>query len=199
MYEFMVLGQLARSPRHGYMIAKILDHIIGPFHRVQWGALYPVLGRLEEEGLIQVAETEASSAGQPVSGKGRQRKVYAITETGRARLHEHLMDTEHHLGEYDQLFVHKVGLFEQLVPEERLYLSRHYAVYAQQNIDHLERKRREFIAAAPVHLNREQMDGILTIMEHRIAYWQTERAWAEHLITRQLPETGWPDTTKEAV
>ncbi len=185
MYEFLILAQLSRSPRHGYMIVKILDHIIGPFQRVQSGALYPVLSRLEEEGLIQAVESDASS-------EGHKRKVYAITETGRARLYQHLMDTEHHLGEYDQFFTQKVGLFSQLSPEERLYLSRHYAVYAQQNIDHLERKRREFIAAAPEHLNDEQMGDILMIMEHRIAYWETERGWAERLIARQY-------TAKETV
>lgn len=185
MYEFLILAQLARSPRHGYMIAKVIDHIIGPFRRAQWGALYPVLSRLEEEGLIEAVDT-------PEPSEGRQRKVYAITMTGRARLHEHLMDTEHHLAEYDQLFVHKVGVFSQLAPDERLYLCRHYAVYAQQNIDHLERKRREFVEAAPAHLNPEQMDDILTVMEHRIAYWHMERAWAERLIERQ-------HITKEAV
>ncbi len=185
MYEFLILAQLARSPRHGYMIAKVIDHIIGPFRRAQWGALYPVLSRLEEEGLIEAVETEAPS-------EGRQRKVYAITETGRRRLHDHVMDTEHHLGEYDQLFVQKVGLFSQLAPEERLYLSRHYAVYAQQNIDHLDRKRREFTDAAPAHLSGEQVEDLLAVMEHRIAYWEVERAWAERLIERQ-------HATKEAV
>jgi DNA-binding PadR family transcriptional regulator len=185
VYEFLILAQLSRRPQHGYMIVKILDHIIGPFQRVQSGALYPVLGRLEEEGLIQAVESEIAS-------EGHKRKVYAITDSGRARLHDLVMDTEHHLSEYDQLFAQKVGLFSQLLPEERLYLSRHYAVYAQQNIDHLERKRREFIAAAPEHLSREQVDDILTIMEHRIAYWETERGWAERLIVRQY-------TAKETV
>ena len=52
MYEFLVLAQLSRHPMHGYLIAKIIGDIIGPYRRLQWGALYPLLARLEREGLI---------------------------------------------------------------------------------------------------------------------------------------------------
>ncbi|HLJ66967.1 MAG TPA: PadR family transcriptional regulator [Chloroflexota bacterium] len=175
MYEFLILAQLSRRPMHGYMIAKIIGNIMGPFRQAQWGALYPVLNRLMQEGLIRAEEDE-------VCEDGRSRKVYAITDTGMARLHEHLLDTEHHLGEYDTVFAQKVVFFHLLSREERLYLVRHYVVYAQQHIAHLERKCQE-LEAFPVP--PEQKPGILAVMRHRRRYWEQERAWAEELIKDQ--------------
>jgi len=183
MYEFLVLSKLMIRPMHGYMIAGIIGNIMGPFRRVQWGTLYPVLNRLEQEGLIRVVEHG--------EGDGRSRKVYAITEAGRRRLHELLLDTEQHLGEYDTLFPQKVTLFHELSLEERLRLSRHYAVYAHQNIDHLVRKRREL--QDHEDLTPEQIENIVAVMDHRIEYWSRERDWAEDLIAQQQ------NLTKEAI
>lgn len=175
MYELLILTTLANGPMHGYLIAKVLDHIIGPFRQAQWGALYPVLNRLEQEGLV--------CADLSADGDSRQRKVFAITEAGRERLHEHLMNTERHLGEYDAVFLHKVAHFHLLAPEERVYLCRHYAVYAQQNLDHLRRSRRHVVESP--HLSDIERPDILTIIDHRAEYWTTERAWAEGLIARE--------------
>jgi DNA-binding PadR family transcriptional regulator len=173
MYEFMILSQLSRRPMHGYMIAKIIGHVMGPFRQVQWGALYPVLNRLVNEGLIQAEEA-------PDREDERTRKVYCLTEAGRARLHDHLMDVDRHLADYATVFEHKVALFHQLAVEERLFLARHYMVHAQQHIAYLERRLRD-LADTPM-LAQEQKHDIRTVMAHRLDFWQRERAWAEQLI-----------------
>lgn len=181
MYELVILGQLSSGPKHGYGMAKVIDKIIGPFRRVQWGTLYPVLNRLEAEGLIQ-AEGEEEGDG------GRARRIFSITEAGRRRLRDLLLDTGKHLGEYDLRFAHKVALFHHLTPEERLYLSRHYAVYAQQNIDHLEHHRLRLLNEPPPHLQGGGLEGIVQVIEHRILYWQAERGFAEDLISQCTTE-----------
>ncbi len=173
MYELLVLGRLSRQPMHGYMIAKIIGNIDGPVRQMQCGTLYPILSRLEAEGLIRAEESAQD-------GDGRTRKVFGITEAGRARLHDLLLDTEHHTGDYATIFGHKVALFSELEPEERLHLSRHYAVYAQQHIDHLERKRRDISVSLP----DERRWDVLAVFDHRTEYWKHERAWAEQLIAR---------------
>lgn len=175
MYEFLVLAQLSRRPMHGYLIAKIIGDIIGPFRRIQWGALYPVLSRLQRDGLIEVIADEGE-------GGGRTRKVYAITDLGRQRLHQAVMDTEHHLGEYELLFAHKVALFSSLTPEEQRFLARHYAVYAQQHLDHLQRELADLIEHSG--LDPRELRDIAAVMNHRIAHWRSEGAWAEDLIRR---------------
>lgn len=179
MYELMILGQLARLPRHGYGIAKVIDYIIGPFRKVQWGALYPVLNRLEAEGLIT---SEESGDG------GRARHVYSITDAGRQRLRELLLDTGKHQGEYDFCFAHKVSLFSLLTREERLHLARHYWVFAQQNIDHLRQKRDDFVARTTGVLAPDDAANILQVIDHRIRYWQAEQAFASDLIAQNSLE-----------
>ena len=177
MYEFLILAQLSRRPMHGYMIAKIIGKMSGPFWPVQWGALYPILGRLEQEGYI-------TSEPCPEGEDGRIRKVYAITPAGRKLLHDHLMDTDRHQGDYCTVFAHKVPFFHLLEPEERVRLSRHYAVYAQQHIDHLQRTRHELTEpVSPV--TDAQRAEILTVIDHHIDRWTLERSWAEKLLDAQ--------------
>lgn len=174
MYEFLILAQLSRRPMHGYLIAQIIGHIIGPHRQVQWGALYPVLSRLLKEGLIRVdAEDD--------EGDVRSRKVYSLTETGTERLHEHLMDTEHHQGEYDVMFTHKVAFFHRLTPAERIQLASHYLVYAQRNVDHRQKKLRD-VQEAETPLTAPQVADLIEVLNHSLAYWQHELAWARRLI-----------------
>ena len=76
----LVLGILAEEATHGYAILKKIAELSGG--RLAWtdGMLYPLLHRLERGGQV------AASWG--VSETGRRRKVYAITDTGRAALAE---------------------------------------------------------------------------------------------------------------
>ena len=52
MYELIILSLLMREPIHGYLIAKIINDMIGPIAKVSHGWLYPRLAKLEQEGLI---------------------------------------------------------------------------------------------------------------------------------------------------
>ena len=70
----ILLSILARGESWGYAIIQRMQELSGP--GVEWkdGTLYPVLHRLEDEGLI------TSRWGQ--SESGRRRKYYAITPAG---------------------------------------------------------------------------------------------------------------------
>jgi DNA-binding PadR family transcriptional regulator len=179
MYDFIVLGNLARGPMHGYLIARVTADMVGPFETVSWGTLYPVLKKLQSEGLIEV--------NQEPEGDGRSRTVYAITDSGRDALHEMLMNTERHHGRYDRLFAHKVALFPLLTSDERLYLCNHYAVYAQQHIDHLARERRDLEERNPAHL-KNFIGSIFQFMDHRTSFWMHELEWAHELARLYVQE-----------
>src|SRR5574337_1907573 len=84
MYEFIVLAQLMHGPAHGYLIAKIINDMIGPYARLSYGRLYPLLAKLEQNGLITV-DAEAQSTGQGVGQHDRQMRIYTITDAGRLR------------------------------------------------------------------------------------------------------------------
>lgn len=76
----LILGILQEGTSYGYKIIQRVKEISSG--KLEWsdGMLYPVLHRLEKEGLI------ASKWVQ--SEEGRHRKYYAITEEGKAALHQ---------------------------------------------------------------------------------------------------------------
>ncbi|MEE1942659.1 PadR family transcriptional regulator [Streptomyces sp. TRM 70361] len=69
---------LAESDHHGYALVQRLGEL--GFGKVRGGALYPVLGRMEQDGLV-TARWEAGEGGPG-------RKVYRLTGAGRLRLDE---------------------------------------------------------------------------------------------------------------
>lgn len=74
----MVLGVLAGGEDYGYSILRRISEASGG--RLEWseGMLYPLLHRLERQGLVDARWGEAPN--------GRRRKYYAITADGRAEL-----------------------------------------------------------------------------------------------------------------
>jgi len=45
-YELIILGTLMVGPFHGYLIAKIMQNILGPYGKISAGRLYPLLTKL---------------------------------------------------------------------------------------------------------------------------------------------------------
>ena len=74
--EMCVLGVLADGSAYGYLIAQRLEE--AGLGVIKGGTLYPLLGRLEREGLV----TAAWRAGE--GGPGR--KYFELTGPGRAEL-----------------------------------------------------------------------------------------------------------------
>ena len=72
----LVLTVLEEGPAHGYAIARAIEQLSHGALTAREGSLYPALRGLEQEGWI-VASWET-----PPSGPAR--KVYTLTETGRA-------------------------------------------------------------------------------------------------------------------
>ncbi|MDX6739019.1 PadR family transcriptional regulator [Actinocorallia sp. A-T 12471] len=68
-----LLALLARGPRYGYQLRAEFEAATGGAWPLNIGQVYTTLGRLERDGLVEHAETDA---------EGRQ--CYAATEVGRA-------------------------------------------------------------------------------------------------------------------
>ena len=73
----LVLAVLEDAPQHGYAIAREINRRSDNALRCKQGTLYPALHALERDGLI---------AGAWEIGGERPRKVYALTDAGRAEL-----------------------------------------------------------------------------------------------------------------
>ncbi len=70
---FLVLIALANSPKHGYEIATFLRERTEGFFSISFGSLYPILHKLEKDGLIKGTWVE-------------RRKTYELTRAGEAAL-----------------------------------------------------------------------------------------------------------------
>ena len=76
--DMLVLKALVRGPMHGYDVAEHILAWSGDVLRVEEGALYPALHRLELRGLL------TSEWG--VSANNRRAKYYRLTAAGRKQL-----------------------------------------------------------------------------------------------------------------
>jgi len=78
--DMLILKTVSRGPLHGYAIAESIQRTSDDVLRVEEGALYPALHRLELRGHL------ASEWG--VSDNNRRAKFYRLTAAGRRRLIE---------------------------------------------------------------------------------------------------------------
>jgi PadR family transcriptional regulator PadR len=76
--DMLVLKTLQKGPMHGYGIAEFIEERSDDVLRVEEGALYPALHRLELRGLLD------SEWG--VSDNRRRAKFYRLTAGGRKQL-----------------------------------------------------------------------------------------------------------------
>ncbi len=75
--QLLVLSTLREGAKHGYQIALDVETESNGLFRFRHGTLYPILHRLEGEGLIR---------GSWAKDGGRRKKVYGLTATGRKHL-----------------------------------------------------------------------------------------------------------------
>jgi PadR family transcriptional regulator PadR len=78
--EALILSVLSSGPHHGYQLALELEERSHGTFRFQHGTLYPILHRLEKDGLI--------SGDWLDEGSKRKRKSYRLTAAGSRRLHD---------------------------------------------------------------------------------------------------------------
>ncbi len=73
--KFFILRVLHEGPMHGYDIARAVERTTGGCCSPTEGTIYPVLREFEAGGFVTATEEVV---------QGRQRRVYALTEAGRA-------------------------------------------------------------------------------------------------------------------
>jgi PadR family transcriptional regulator, regulatory protein PadR len=76
--DMLILKTISRGTMHGYTVAQSIQRVSREVLRVEEGALYPALHRLEVRGFLR------SEWG--VSDNNRRAKYYALTAQGRREL-----------------------------------------------------------------------------------------------------------------
>ncbi len=77
--ELLILQLIARRPMYGYELVRAIEQATTHTLEFGEGCIYPILHRLENEGLLK---------GQRETVTGRSRIVYRVTAAGQKRLSE---------------------------------------------------------------------------------------------------------------
>ena len=76
--HILILSVLAKKASYGYQIIKRINHEANGLFVWQEGTVYPLLHKLEKDGLVRAQWQQADT--------GRRRKYYHITAAGREAL-----------------------------------------------------------------------------------------------------------------
>jgi DNA-binding PadR family transcriptional regulator len=196
MIDIAILGLLMEQDLHGYELRKRLDDLPGSRPAVSFGSLYPALNRLERVGHVKaVTHQTAPLPAAPMSGSltgelaafraarervaksqgGRGKKVYGITDQGRRRLHELLVDPD---VADDRAFEARVAFCHHLTTSERQALFEARRAELVRRRDQITRRTRGADAGATVHVR--------SLYERDAAAITADLAWLDGLVTAEL-------------
>ncbi|OUR79064.1 hypothetical protein A9Q83_05645 [Alphaproteobacteria bacterium 46_93_T64] len=112
------MGLLLEQPNHAYALKHLLEPRVSPSESINDGVLYPLLRKLETDGII--------AGQQQVSASNRKRTIYTVTAKGKGWFIDWLESDVHEedAPAYDfflgnSLFV-KVQFFDRLPFDQRL-------------------------------------------------------------------------------
>jgi DNA-binding PadR family transcriptional regulator len=182
VYELFVLGELMVQPLHGYLLHKIVNLILGPFHRLSWGTLYPLIRRLEREGFITSTVQKQRDSRFPTE-PGSSRKEYMLTEAGRARFFALMLDPGDYTPDYPDLFAMKFTKFGYLTPAERLTVLEHYRTFLLTLRDHYRTVGSQ--VAQEAEIVETERAYILRLLEEHGGTLEHQLAW----LDRQIADT----------
>jgi PadR family transcriptional regulator, regulatory protein PadR len=88
--ELVVLSLLGEGRKYGYLLTKEAAARSDGQVRLTPGVLYPLLKRLETEGLVASSWEEVKAEASEESAEGRKRKWYRLSAKGKRRLEQRI-------------------------------------------------------------------------------------------------------------
>lgn len=169
---------------HGYELRKRLTGLLGAFRAFSYGSLYPALRRMQLDGLI--AEDAAPVTTAPMPMRRRARRVYQLTDAGRARFTELVADTGPQNYTDDGFGVH-LAFFNRTPAEARMRILEGRRRQVEERREGL----REAIARASSSFDR------YTRQLHQLGLESSEREvnWLNELIAAERVAQGRADQT----
>jgi len=93
--EALILSALRSGPKHGYQLALDIEERSGGGFGFKHGTLYPILHKLEKEGLIEGAWSDEGQRGK--------RKRYRLTRNGEQYLQDLRQSWSSLLARFDEM------------------------------------------------------------------------------------------------
>src|SRR6266849_322412 len=171
-YELFVLGELTAGPHHGYLLHAILGKILGPFRQVSWGALYPLIHRLSQDGLIAaVAEKRAGKAGR----QGHERILYRITPAGRQRFRALMLENVPYAAYDTDVFISRLGYFDFIDAMRQTEILKYHRDFLRAQGDYMRQGLR--LVLDELEIPEAERARIKWVTEFRLRRIQAELDW----------------------
>ena len=186
IYELFVLGELMVQPMYGYWLHEVVNKVLGPFHQLSWGTLYPLIRRLEQEGLA-TSETvhKHGHFSQEARAQAQARRVYRITEAGQERFFALMLTPGEYTNTYPDLFAIKLTRFGFLTPEQRLLVLRDYRGYLTHLRAYWDGGQREFTDHTKgAAVDEREFPFIMQLLDHHVHTLNAEISWLDAQIAR---------------
>jgi DNA-binding PadR family transcriptional regulator len=172
MHELFILGKLMHRPMHGYLLQSIVNAALGPYRRLSWGTLYPLLRKLEQGGFI------AARGGNPKDGRGT--KSYRITALGRQRFLVLMRSGAERHTEFRDVFRIRLANFGHLGTADQVVILGEYRNFLAALVSHSEAMATA-VSAAPGMAQGER-PYVLRAIDHQRHLAASEMAWLNDLI-----------------
>ena len=195
MLDMAILGLLEERDLHGYEIRRQLREHLGLLANVSFGSIYPALTRLERNGAVVATEAGPAASGEsavadtPPTGSLsgelavlrarrhsptrtlRGRKVYRITDAGRAL--------------FTELLAESGGVEDARSFSLRLAFARHLAPQAR--ISLLERRRAQLVQRlGETERTPPDLDVYArSVVQHTADGVARDISWLDHLIASE--------------
>ncbi len=100
-FDVLILKTLSWGPAHGYAISRWISQSSENDLKIEEGALYPALRRLEERGWIE--------SRWQVTDTGREARVYTMTDDGRRALRTELAAWQRYVAAFTRVINARPG------------------------------------------------------------------------------------------
>jgi DNA-binding PadR family transcriptional regulator len=157
------------TPMHPYEMATLLRRTgKGQDMRIKWGSLYTVVGNLDKHGLIEAVDTGRE-------GRRPERTRYAITDAGRAELHDWMRELVAEPAVEQPRFGAALSVLGVLPPDEAADLLELRLVALRADADARRADLRRHAAEVPRLFLIED--------EYALAVREAEVSWVRSLVT----------------
>jgi len=165
--ELAILSLIAEQPRHGYQIEQVIeDRGMREWTEIGFSSIYYLTKKLQKEGLI-AAQTEQAA------GRGPARKVYHLTEAGRAALRSALLEALTVPQPRYSSFLLAVGNLPGIPPVEAVAALQKYRDRLSERLAHVQSR---YEAQKPLPYFVDAM------FDYSLTMIRAEMAWVETFI-----------------
>jgi len=168
--ELAILGLLQESPMHGYELRKRLTGVLGAFHSISYGSLYPALKDLTARGWL------SEEPGDDAQASGRSKVVYHLTADGKEHFQQLLSEAGPEAWD-DERFGVRLAFFGRTDQSVRLRVLEGRRSRLEERLDTLR---------ASLQRGRERMDTYtLELQQHGLDSVEREVRWLDELIATE--------------